>query len=87
MEKDKKDYQSTYNNMREWLKRKQKEEAAKRYIQASLEHQFASGNGTDLNAALPKMSPLNPNYLTKKQEVHRKISAFVEKFKNIGGEI
>lgn len=63
------------------------EEAAKRYIQTSLEHQFASENGTDLNAALPKMSPLNPNYLTKKQEVHRKISAFVEKFKNIGGEI
>lgn len=63
------------------------EEAAKRYIQTSLEHQFASENGTDLNAALPKMSPLNPNYLTKKQEVLRKISAFVEKFKNIGGEI
>ena len=63
------------------------EEAAKRYIQTSLEHQFASENGTDLNAALPKMSPLNPNYLTKKQEVLRKISAFVEKFKNIGGEL
>ena len=42
------------------------EEAAKRYIQASLKHEFASDNGTDLNAILPKMSPLNPQYLTKK---------------------
>ena len=33
------------------------------------------------------MSPLNPNYLTKKQSVFQKISAFVEKFKGIGGSI
>ncbi|MCD8091405.1 MAG: type I restriction endonuclease subunit R [Bacteroides sp.] len=58
-------------------------EAAKRYIQASLKRKYASENGTDLNAILPKMSPLNPQYLTKKQSVFQRIVAFVEKFKNI----
>lgn len=62
-------------------------EAAKRYIQTSLKHEFASENGTDLNAILPKMSPLNPQYLTKKQNVYQKIAAFIEKFKGIGGTI
>lgn len=62
-------------------------EAAKRYIQTSLKHEFASENGTDLNAILPKMSPLNPQYLTKKQSVFQKIAAFIEKFKGIGGSI
>lgn len=62
-------------------------EAAKRYIQTSLKHEFASENGTDLNAILPKMSPLNPQYLTKKQNVYQKIAAFIEKFKGIGGII
>lgn len=62
-------------------------EAAKRYIQTSLKHEFASENGTDLNAVLPKMSPLNPQYLTKKQSVFQKIAAFTEKFKGIGGTI
>jgi type I restriction enzyme R subunit len=36
---------------------------------------------------LPKMSPLNPQYLIKKQSVFEKISKFVEKFKCIGGKI
>lgn len=45
------------------------EDAAKRYIMASLKREFASENGTELNAILPKMSPLNPQYLTKKQNV------------------
>lgn len=58
-------------------------EAAKRYIQASLKRKYTSENGTDLNAILPKMSPLNPQYLTKKQSVFQRIVAFVEKFKNI----
>ena len=62
-------------------------EAAKRYIQTSLKHEFASENGTDLNAVLPKMSPLNPQYLTKKQSVFQKIATFIEKFKGIGGTI
>ncbi|MFA6342846.1 MAG: type I restriction endonuclease subunit R, partial [Fibrobacteraceae bacterium] len=39
-------------------------DAAKRYITASLKREFASQNGTELNAILPKMSPLNPQYLT-----------------------
>ncbi|MCQ8895286.1 type I restriction endonuclease subunit R [Limnobacter humi] len=62
-------------------------EAAKRYIAASLKREFASESGTELNAVLPKMSPLNPQYLTKKQGVFRKIAAFVEKFKGVGGAI
>ncbi|MFC0428792.1 type I restriction endonuclease subunit R [Chryseobacterium scophthalmum] len=60
------------------------EDAAKRYINASLKREYASENGTELNAILPKMSPLNPKYLTKKQSVFQKISAFVEKFKHLG---
>ena len=63
------------------------EAAAKRYILASLKREYASENGTELNALLPKMSPLNPQYLTKKQSVFQKISAFVEKFKGVGGQI
>ena len=63
------------------------EEAAKRYIAISIKRKFASKNGTDLNDILPKMSPLNPKYLTKKQSVFQKISAFVEKFQGVGGKI
>lgn len=62
-------------------------EAAKRYIQTSLKRKYASENGTDLNAILPKMSPLNPQYLTKKQSVFQRIVAFVEKFRDIGWQI
>lgn len=62
-------------------------EAAKRYIVASLKREYASENGTELNAVLPKMSPLNPQYLTKKQSVFQKIAAFVEKFKGVGGQV
>lgn len=62
-------------------------EAAKRYISASLRREYASENGTELNAVLPKMSPLNPQYLTKKQSVFQKISVFVEKFKGVGGHV
>ena len=62
-------------------------EAARRYIATSLKREFASENGTELNAILPKMSPLNPQYLTKKQGVFQKIAAFVEKFKGVGGQI
>ncbi|MXV14311.1 HsdR family type I site-specific deoxyribonuclease [Hufsiella ginkgonis] len=62
-------------------------EAAKRYIAASLKKEYASENGTELNAILPKMSPLNPAYLTKKQSVFRIIAAFVEKYKGVGGRI
>lgn len=63
------------------------EEAAKRYILTSLRREFASDSGTALNSILPKMSPLNPQYLAKKQTVFQKISAFVEKYKGVGGEI
>ena len=61
-------------------------EAAKRYLTTSLKREYASENGTELNAILPKMSPLNPQYLSKKQSVFQKIAAFVEKFKGVGGQ-
>jgi type I restriction enzyme, R subunit len=63
------------------------EEVAKRYITASLKREYASENGTELNALLPKMSPLNPQYLTKKQSVFLKLVSFVEKFKGVGGQL
>ena len=63
------------------------EDAAKRYIITSLKREYASENGTELNAILPKMSPLNPQYLTKKRSVFQKIAAFVEKFKGVGGKV
>jgi type I restriction enzyme R subunit len=63
------------------------EEAAKRYITASLKREYASENGTELNTLLPKMSPLNPQYLTKKQSVFQKLVSFVEKFKGVGGQL
>jgi type I restriction enzyme, R subunit len=62
-------------------------DAAKRYIASSLKREYASENGTELNAILPKMSPLNPQYLEKKQSVFKKIAAFVEKFKGVGGKV
>ncbi len=62
-------------------------EAARHYITTSLKREFASDNGTELNAVLPKMSPLNPQYLTKKQSVFQKIAAFVDKFKGVGGQV
>lgn len=62
-------------------------DAARRYITNSLKREFASDSGTELNDVLPKMSPLNPQYLTKKQSVFQKIAAFVEKFKGVGGLI
>lgn len=92
------DKPSILDSFYEYAQRKQKEEvtelitdealneeAAKRYISNSLKREYASDNGTELNSILPKMSPLNPQYLTKKQSVFQKISAFVEKFKGIGG--
>ncbi|MBX2929017.1 MAG: type I restriction endonuclease subunit R [Saprospiraceae bacterium] len=63
------------------------EEAAKRYIATSLKRNYASENGTELNALLPKMSPLNPKYLTLKQQVFQRIAAFVDRYKGIGGEV
>lgn len=63
------------------------EDAAKRYITTSLHREYASENGTELNEILPKMSPLNPQYLTKKQSVFQKIASLVEKFKGVGGKL
>ncbi len=63
------------------------EEATKRYIKASLKREYASENGTELNDVLPKMSPLNPEYLAKKQNIFQKIATFVEKFKEVGEKV
>ncbi|MBK6619312.1 MAG: type I restriction endonuclease subunit R [Nitrosomonas sp.] len=62
-------------------------EEARRYITNSLKREYASDAGTELNAILPKMSPLNPQYLTKKQSVFQQIASFVEKFKGVGGRV
>lgn len=59
---------------------------AKRYIKTSLKREYASENGTELNETLPKLSPLNPTYRTKKQTVFEKISQLVEKYKGVGGD-
>lgn len=63
------------------------EESAKRYLQISLQREYASENGSELMETLPKMSPLNPAYRTKKKVVFQKMSDLVEKFKGIGGNI
>ena len=63
------------------------EKAARRYIASSLKREYATENGTALNDALPKLSPLNPQYRTQKQTVFQKIAAFVEKFKGVGGQL
>lgn len=62
-------------------------EAARRYVANSVRREFASENGNDLNDILPKMSPLNPSYLTKKATVFQQVSNFVAKFKGVGGQI
>lgn len=61
-----------------------KKKEAKHYIQQSLKREHASDEGTDLNDTLPPMSPLRPEYKTKKKTVFDRISTFVEKFKGIG---
>lgn len=63
------------------------EEAAKRYMASCLKQGAAKQNGTELNATLPKMSPLNPLYLPKKQAVLQRVAAFVERYQEIGGDL
>lgn len=62
-------------------------EAARRFLIASIKREFATDNGDALNAILPKMSPLNPEFIAKKKSVFRKVSDFVEKFKGVGGSL
>lgn len=62
-------------------------EAARRYVANSIKREFATENGDDLNSILPKMSPLNPAYLTKKGDVFKRVSDIVAKFKGVGGKI
>ncbi|UXM94441.1 type I restriction endonuclease subunit R [Bartonella sp. HY329] len=64
-----------------------KEVEAKNYISTSLKRNYASDEGTELNDMMQKMSPLNPNYMEKKQGLFQKISAFVDKFKGVGGSL
>lgn len=62
-------------------------EAAKRYVISSIKREFATDSGDALNDILPKMSPLNPAYLTKKSSVFQRVSEFVAKFKGVGGQL
>ena len=48
---------------------------------AFLKREYATEDGTVLNATLTKMSLLNPQFKAKKQTVFQKVTAFVEKFK------
>ncbi|MDF7671533.1 type I restriction endonuclease subunit R [Orbaceae bacterium ESL0721] len=59
---------------------------AMRYIARSLKRGYASDQGTDLNQMMPKMSPLNPNYLLRKQRVFEKLSKLVNTFLGLNGE-
>ncbi|MCH8501545.1 MAG: type I restriction endonuclease subunit R [Aliidiomarina sp.] len=63
------------------------EDAARQYLRASLRREYATENGIELSSTLPKLSRLNPEYRAKKQSVFQKISAFVEKFKGVGGSV
>lgn len=63
------------------------EKSARRYIRMSLKNKYATQNGNGLNDILPKISPLNPEYLSKKNKVFEKISKFVDKYKNINYKI
>lgn len=62
-------------------------DAAIRYVTNAIKREFASENGNDLKDILPRMSPLNPEYLKKKGTVFQKVSDFVEKFKGVGGHL
>lgn len=62
------------------------EKEAIRFINLSLRREFVSENGMDFNSILPKMSPLNPKYLSLKHIVFEKLAMLVEKFKGIGYE-
>ncbi|TOO35987.1 hypothetical protein CGH39_21265 [Vibrio parahaemolyticus] len=58
-------------------------EETKRYIAASLKRGYASNNGTDLNATLPSLSPLDSQYKTKKDSVFKKFAELTDKYKEI----
>ncbi|EKO3452586.1 type I restriction endonuclease subunit R [Vibrio fluvialis] len=58
-------------------------EATKRYIAISLKRKYASNNGIDLNATLPGLSPLDPQYKAKKDSVFKKLAELTDKYKEI----
>lgn len=62
-------------------------EAARRYVANSIRREYASEHGNELKDTLPRMSPLSPGYLAKKDSVFRKVSDFVAKFKGVGGQL
>src|SRR5690625_5070707 len=66
------------------------ENAARRYISQSLRREYADDVGTGLDDTLPKRSLIvgDPQeHLQKRKTVFERVSAFVEKFKGIGGKI
>jgi type I restriction enzyme R subunit len=65
----------------------QQREVNELIAEEKLNEEYASENGTELNAILPKMSPLNPQYLTMKHTVFMKIANLVEKYKGVGGKL
>lgn len=63
------------------------EAPAKRYLQSALSRGYASEQGTELNDILPRMSPLNSQFLSKKRRVFELIQQFVDKFNGVGGQL
>ncbi len=61
-----------------------KHDEAMKLIKQSLKKGAISAYGMAVNDVLPKMSPLHPEYKTKKDSVFEKISKFIQKFKGIG---
>jgi type I restriction enzyme R subunit len=57
------------------------EEEARRYITVSLKREYASDAGTELNTILPKMSPLNPQYLTKNAAYSKRLRRLLTSLK------
>lgn len=63
-------------------------EATKLFLIKSLKQGRVNDEGTELkDAILPKMSPLDPQFLDTKNRVVKKLREFVGKFKGIGGEL
>ena len=60
-------------------------EAARHFIISSINQDHATDNGDELNAILPKMSPLNPEFRKKKTTVFSRIKNLVDIYRGVGG--